>query len=53
VTEEDPLIEEIADLVLKEMQADRTLPCDEAFKKVVDENPGIRRKLGEMKTELI
>ena len=53
IQKEEELIKEIAELTVREMQTDRTLPYDEAFKKIINRNPDILRKLEEMETELI
>jgi len=53
IQKEEELIKEIAELVMQEIQTDRTLPYDEAFKKVMNKNPNILRRLEEIETEMI
>jgi phosphoribosylaminoimidazole-succinocarboxamide synthase len=50
---EDKLIEGIVRLIKKEMRTDMTLPLNEAFKRIIDKNPQISKRLEAIEIELI
>jgi hypothetical protein len=50
---EDKLIKDLTRLVKKQIQSDRTLSFNEAFKRVIDENPQISNDIKEIEIELI
>jgi hypothetical protein len=53
IQKEDNLVNELAELIIKKMQTDRSLPYDKAFIAVINENPGMSRRLEEIEIELM